>query len=85
MEFTIFVEHRAALPVRENQLFEIAAIGVCCGNPGGRRLDAVLTVKAPDYGTAARKAIRAVRMRIPGDAKARPYVVSPWRRGLPAA
>jgi hypothetical protein len=65
MQYTVEVTLRTKQPLTQEELLEIAQIGgVAVGRPGGRLLELMLTVIAPDAGRAMQRAVRLITLRV---------------------
>lgn len=67
MGYTVEVAIRTAQPLTLSALESVASVGgVAAGDPGGRRIETMLTVTAPDIPRAVAKGIRIVQERVAG-------------------
>lgn len=68
MDYTAEITIQAAHPLTQDALFDVAEIGGSAqGNPGERRFETTLTVRARDPREATRKAIEKVTGIVPGE------------------
>jgi len=63
VELAVRPDRRLSIKV----LFDVAAIGAASGDPGGRRAETIVTVRARSLPDAAARAMRRVLRRCPGE------------------